>query len=311
MAYYQSTFLGFPTLSGSQYVYVASAGLTNVVFKAQPSEIQASTATEVAFGLYQWLVPDLSAPYKLYVNGNIINSWGGSTGKYVVSNDLATISYVDFEIATRVHRAGDTLLGPYYLTYAPTGNGMDVILMEGGNVSASSVPTKGYVDARVASATSQANYLPLSGGTLNGAVTYNATPLTFVATNILGSAASADLASITADKLLVNRGTVLINNDIGNIGSSVSAHLKIQYTDTSQDPHYPFEVAANSSTELPEIKITSELFGTTAPATGAIFSQASQFYGTASNPTLAIPNKWLEIKDHTGTAYLIPAYLKP
>jgi len=156
MAYYNTTFLGYLT-SGN--IYVASSGLTNVVFKAQPSESIVSSATEVAVGLYQWLVPDVSYAYKLYVNGNVVSNWGGPTGRFVPTTDLATISYVDVEIAGRVHREGDTLLGPYYLTYAPTGNGMNVIEMTGGNVSNSAVPTKGYVDARISASTGSATSL--------------------------------------------------------------------------------------------------------------------------------------------------------
>ena len=313
MAYYQSTFLGYPALSGGNYVYVASAGLSSVVFKAQPAETLGSTATEVATGIYQWQVPDLSAPYKLYVNGNVVSNWGGSTGRFVVSNDMATITYVEDAIARRVDRAGDTLLGPYWLTYSPTGAGMDVISMTGSNVSASSVPTKGYVDLRTAAATSIPYYLPLSGGTLNGTVTFNSGIWNYVATKINGQAATADLNKITVSGLTSNyRGVhVKSNMSLGVNGD----FLSVYYTDTNPDPWTPFRVGADPSTELPYIvldgSISSNQFTTTTPTENAIFDATTDYYGTDSRKMLSKPDKWIEIKETGGVSYLVPAYLKP
>lgn len=313
MAYYKTTFIGKTITISGETAYVASAGLTSVVFKAQPAETLSSTATEVAPGMYQWLVPDLSAPYKLYVNGNVNTIWGGSTGKYITTNDLATIIYVEDAIARRVDRAGDTLLGPYYLTYSPTGVGMDVIAMTGSNVSASAVPTKGYVDLMMASATSIPYYLPLSGGTLNGNVTFNASVWNYVATKINGQAATADLNKITVSGLTSNyRGVhVKSNMSLGVNGD----FLSVYYTDTNPDPWTPFRVGADPSTELPYIvidgSISSNQFTTNGSATATILAPATEYYGTSSTRYLGTPTKWLEIKESGGVSYLIPAYLKP
>lgn len=313
MAYYQSTFLGYPALSGGNYVYVASAGLTSVVFKAQPAEILSSTATEVATGIYQWLVPDLSAPYKLYVNGNVVSNWGGSTGRFVVSNDMATINYVEDAIARRVDRAGDTLLGPYYLTYSPTGAGMDVIAMTGSNVSASAVPTKGYVDLMMASATSIPYYLPLSGGTLNGTVTFNSGIWNFVATKINGQAASADFNKITVSGLTSNYRGVHVKTNM-SLGVN-SDFLSVSYTDTNPDTWTPLRVGADPASELPYVVIDASLstnqFTTNAASNTTILSPASNYYGASSSSYLAVPHKWIEIKETGGVSYLIPAFLKP
>lgn len=268
MAYYNTTFLGYLT-SGN--IYVASSGLTNVVFKAQPSESIVSSATEVAVGLYQWLVPDTSYAYKLYVNGNVVSNWGGPTGRFVPTTDLATISYVDIEIAGRVHREGDTLLGPYYLTYAPTGNGMNVIEMTGGNVSNSAVPTKGYVDNRILSLSSLTSgltaltgqYLPLSGGQLNGNVTGNYTQHTWVATKILGSSASADYASLTADKALIEQGALTVYNNLGIVPAGDM--FKLYYLNTDAET-VNLLTAGHNSNEQPYI----DFKGTALTGTGRI-----------------------------------------
>lgn len=265
MAYYQSTFLGYPALSGGNYVYVASAGLTSVVFKAQPAEALSATATEVATGIYQWLVPDLSAPYKLYVNGNVVSNWGGSTGRFVVSNDMATINYVEDAIARRVDRAGDTLLGPYYLTYSPTGAGMDVITMSGSNVSASAVPTKGYVDLMTAGALSSLTgslslYMPLTGGTFTGPVTFNTTTVNAVATKCNFQSATGDWKYISVSSAIVNNGSLSVYN---NLGTTPSGDMfKLYYLNTDQETVTPFRVYHDSA-ELPHADFsTTPLTGT-------------------------------------------------
>lgn len=312
MAYYQSTFLGYPALSGGNHVYVASAGLTSVVFKAQPAETLSSTATEVATGIYQWLVPDLSAPYKLYVNGNIVSNWGGSTGKFIVSNDMATINYVEDAIARRVDRAGDTLLGPYWLTYSPTGAGMDVIAMTGSNISSSAVASKGYVDLRTAAATSIPYYLPLSGGTLNGTVTFNSSIWNYVATKINGQAATADFNKVTVSGATANSRGFHVKSNLGVV--TAGDFLSVFYTDTNPDSWTPFRVGADPSSEQPYIvldaSISSNQFTTTTPASNLAIPQTA-YIGASGNALLAQPAKWLEVKDSSGGSYLIPAYPKP
>lgn len=169
MADYFVTFLGYPVSTTAGTMFVASSGLTSVIFKAQPSETVTSTATEIADGFYKWIVPGYYK-WKCYANGNEVDTWGGDDGKYVPNSNVTTQSYVDTQIAGRVDRGGDNLTGPDFLSYWGA-TGLDCIAMTGGNIGAagvSAVPTMGWIQNKISSSTATINNLLTSNNTWSG-----------------------------------------------------------------------------------------------------------------------------------------------
>lgn len=154
----------YTVLSGSNYMLAVSTGMTNVVFKAQPEEIVTHTATEVATGVYIAAGNITTSAYKLYINGVVNTAWGGSDGAYASNTNWATDDELTIVSAGRVDRAGDTLIGPYFLTYADETGSFSCIAMTGSNVSISAVPSKGYVDNQIATRSTTGSITALTGG---------------------------------------------------------------------------------------------------------------------------------------------------
>lgn len=155
---------------------------------------------------------------------------------------------------------------------------------------------------------SMAGYMPLTGGVFSGSVTANGPRLILGNTQFGSKSTTGDFAKITTSGATANARGFHVKSSLGVIGSGDL--FSIFYTDTNPDNHYPIAIGADPSTELPYIKLSSELFKDEAPDSGGDIGELSaEVYGDGSM-TLTEPTKWLEFKDNTGVIYKIPAYLK-
>jgi hypothetical protein len=104
------------------------------------------------------------------------------------------------------------------------------------------------------------SYMPLSGGTFIGPVTFNTTNVNAVATKFNFQSATGDWKYISVSSAIVNNGSLNVYN---NLGTTPAGDLfKLSYLNTDQDTVTPFRVYHDSA-ELPHADFsTTPLTGT-------------------------------------------------